>query len=179
MSVALPESLDAWRMVSARRTFEGARALSRFSRLREALEVAGVDSVDGECRYVLQFDRDALGVAYLEIRAEAVLPLICQRTLDPFELPVHIEQRLGLIAREDQEAGLPEGYEPILVGADGFIDARALLEDELILAIPVVPSKPGTEAIELDVGADGEDLQPVEEQPTQRPFALLAALRKH
>lgn len=166
-------------MVSARRTFEGAQALSRFPRLREALALAGVDVIDGDCRYALQFDRDALGVAYLEIRAEAVLPLICQRTLVPFGLPVQIEQRLGLIAREDQEAGLPEGYEPVLVAADGFIDARALLEDEFILAIPVVPSKPGTEAIELQVGADAGGTEHSEEEPMRRPFAALATLRKH
>ena len=36
------------------------------------------------------------------------LPLICQRGLERFELPVHIDTRLGLIAREADEAGLPE-----------------------------------------------------------------------
>ena len=181
MSAALPESVDAWRMVSARRGFEGVQPLSGLPRLRAALRVAGVEAPVGECRYALQFDRDALGIAYLEIRAEAELPLICQRSLDPFGLPVRIEQRLGLIAREEQEAALPEGYEPVLVGSEGYIDPRALLEDELILAIPVVPVKLDSTPLEqawpidtVEQAIAGQE----ESTPACKPFAVLATLKK-
>ena len=43
MSVTLPESVDAWRMVSARRSFEGTLPIAAMSRLREVL--AGTDGV--------------------------------------------------------------------------------------------------------------------------------------
>ena len=165
-------------MVSARRGFEGVQPLSGLPRLREALAAAGVDATVGECRYALQFDRDALGNAYLEIHAEAGLPLICQRSLDPFELPVRIQQRLGLIKSEEQEAALPEGYEPVLVAAEGSIDPRVLLEDELILAIPVVPVKPGSAPVE-QVWPIGSTEQEIEATPAPQPFAVLAALKKH
>lgn len=183
MSAALPESVDAWRMVSARRGFAGVQSLSGLPRLREALMAAGVETPVGECRYALQFDRDALGVAYLEIRAEAELPLICQRSLDPFELPVQIEQRLGLITREQQEAELPEGYEPVLVAAEGYVDPRALLEDELILAIPVVPMKLDSAPVERVWPAGVAEKEIEQEQALQEstpnPFAALAVLKKH
>lgn len=167
-------------MVSARRGFEGVQSLSGLPRLREALRVAGVETPVGECRYALQFDRDALGIAYLDIHAQAGLPLICQRSLDPFELPVLIEQRLGLITREEQEAALPEGYEPVLVAAEGLIDPRALLEDELILAIPVVPVKPGSTPVER-AGIAAQDIAgtAIDSTPAPQPFAVLAALKKH
>ncbi|HEU4814313.1 MAG TPA: DUF177 domain-containing protein, partial [Xanthomonadaceae bacterium] len=105
---SVPEVLDAWRMVAARRGFEGRLPLSAFERLRDSLCDA-----EGEVRFALDFDRDALQVSYVELRIEAQLPLECQRSLRRFELPVRLVQRLGLIRDEAEEAGLPEGYEPL------------------------------------------------------------------
>ena len=65
--------------------------------------------------------------------------LRCQRSLQPFVLPARVEQTLGLIREEAEEAGLPPGYEPLLVPEDGRIVPIDLVEDELILALPVVP----------------------------------------
>src|SRR5690606_40376650 len=76
MSAELPEILDAWRMVAARREFEGRAALSALPRLRDA-----VSDAEGEVEFALAFDRDALRVPYLELKLAAELPLQCQRTL--------------------------------------------------------------------------------------------------
>src|SRR5690606_6574204 len=114
MSTDVPEILDAWRMVAARRGFTGRLPLSSMPRLRDALLEGG-----GEAAFSLQFDRDSLQVPYVELRIDAALPLECQRTLQRFELPVRIVQRLGLIAaggdEEVDEAALPEGYEALHV----------------------------------------------------------------
>jgi uncharacterized protein len=153
MSQALPENVDAWRMVLARRRFEGKLPLAALPRLAADLAAA-----DGDVAFDLEFDRDELGVSFLRVRADAVLPLTCQRTLDRFEFPVHVDSRLGLIAREADEAALPEGYEPLLI-PDGAVRLADVVEDELILAVPVVPVKPGTEYIERswdDAAADAE-----------------------
>src|SRR3546814_943054 len=140
MSTDVPEILDAWRMVAARRGFTGRLPLSSMPRLRDALLDDG-----GEATFALQFDRDSLQVPYVELRIEAALPLQCQRTLQRFEFPVEIVQRLGLIAaggdEEVEEAALPEGYEALQLPADGMLRPAELVEDELILAIPVVPVK--------------------------------------
>ena len=167
MSAELPEILDAWRMVAARREFEGRAALSALPRLRDALSDA-----EGEVEFALAFDHDALRVPYLELKLAAELPLQCQRTLQRFLFPVRTVQRLGLIRDEADEAALPPGYEALLVPASGEIRPLELVEDELILAIPVVPVKPGTEAVERDWPV------PPEEQAAAHPFAGLAALKK-
>jgi uncharacterized protein len=167
MSAELPEILDAWRMVAARREFDGRVALAALPRLRDSLLDA-----EGEVSFSLGFDRDAMQVPYLELRIDAELPLQCQRSLQRFALPVRLEQRLGLIRDEDEEAGLPEGYEPLLVPADGMLRPLDMVEDELILALPVVPVKPGTEAVERDWPVSAE------EEVRANPFAGLAALKK-
>lgn len=168
MSVALPEVVDAWRMVAARRMFEGRIPLTAWSRLGESLADAA-----GECSYQVEFGRDEFGFAFVELKAEAALPLICQRTLERFEFPVRIEQRLGLIRDEREEAALPPGYEPLLMPEDARLHPAELIEDELILAVPVVPVKPGTEAIEAHWEASAEEMQ--DERPN--PFAALSALK--
>ncbi|TWG94523.1 uncharacterized protein L599_000100002390 [Luteimonas sp. J16] len=167
MSAELPEILDAWRMVAGRREFEGRTALSALPRLRDALSDA-----EGEVEFALSFDHDALRVPYLELKLAAELPLQCQRTLQRFLFTVRTVQRLGLIRDEADEAALPPGYEPLLVPASGEIRPLDLVEDELILAIPVVPVKPGTETVERDWPV------PPEEQARTSPFAGLAALKK-
>lgn len=170
MSAEVPAQLDVWRMVAARRRFEGALALAGMSRLQDLL----VDA-EGQARYVLEFDRDAMQVPYASLRVEAELPLICQRSLQRFLLPVALEQRFGLIAGDDEtdEAALPPGYEALQVGEDGLIDPRVLVEDELILAVPLVPVMPGSEAVER------EWVPEPEEAAKANPFSALASLKKN
>lgn len=168
MSADLPDTLDAWRAVSGRRVFEGRVALKRFARLQDSL----ADS-EGECRFRLGFDRDAFGIAIVEVEADASLPLVCQRSLQPFQLPVSIRQRLGLVRNEKEEAALPPEVEPVMVGAEGELSPLDLIEDELILALPVVPLGPqalSDPAPEAEPAADDE--------PRVNPFAALAALKK-
>src|SRR5215831_16006273 len=66
MSQALPENVDAWRMVQARRRFEGKLPLAALKRLAADLAAA-----DGDAAYDLEFDKDEFGVAYLHVRADA------------------------------------------------------------------------------------------------------------
>lgn len=167
MSAEVPDSLDAWRMVAARRGFEGRLPLSSLKRLRDSLFDA-----EGEVRWAIEFDTDALKLPYAELRIATSLPLQCQRTLERFELPVELVQRLGLIRDEADEAALPEGYEPLLVPADGMLQPLELVEDELILALPTVPVKPDSDAVEREWGADEEQVRQAS------PFAVLAGFKR-
>ena len=87
-------------------------------------------------------------------------------------LPVQLVQRLGLIRDEADEAALPEGYEALLVGADGILKPAELVEDELILALPVVAVSPGAEVVEREFAPDAEEVAQA------NPFAALAGLKK-
>lgn len=166
-SLPVPDRLDAWRLVAARRGVEGRLPLSALTRLADSL----VDT-DGEVAYALDFGKEpALGLPYAELRIQAGLPLTCQRSLQRFVFPVDIVQRLGLIREEAEEAALPEGYEPLLMPEDGMLRAADLVEDELILAIPVVPVMPGTETVERDWPASEA------ERESANPFAALSVLK--
>lgn len=165
--VLVPETLDAWRMVVAGRQFEGRVPLSAMSRLSDSLA-----DTEGECRYALEFGRDALQVPYVELSIEAGLPLACQRSLERFVFPVKTVQRLGLIRDEADEAALPPGYEPLLLAEDGLLRPVDLVEDELLLALPVIAVAPDSGPVEQTWSASEAELQ------AASPFAALASLKK-
>lgn len=156
-------------MVAARRSFEGRLPLSAMTRLQGLL----VDTEGEDARYAIEFDRDALQVPYVELRIDAGLPLVCQRSLQRFVLPVGIVQRLGLVRDEAEESALPPGYEALLVPEDGMLRLAELVEDELVLAVPVVAVSPGSEAVERDWPAQEEELAQAS------PFAALSSLKKN
>jgi uncharacterized protein len=168
MNAALPESVDAWRMVQARRLFHGSLPLAAMARLRDSLAATA-----GMVTFDLEFGRDDLGVAHLHVRADAALPLTCQRTLETFELPVHIDTRLGLITQEAEESALPTGYEPLLT-SDGTLRLADVIEDELILALPVIPVKPGALP---QVHGGWTDSEEPKEAVRPNPFAALQKIK--
>ena len=168
MSANVPELLDAWRMVAARRRFDGQVNLADLTRLQGL-----VADTEGTCTYALEFGRDEIvRVSYVELTITTELPLICQRSMQRFLLPVHVVQRLGLVRDEAEEAALPEEYEALLVPEDGELRPLDVVEDELVLAVPVVPLSPDGEAVD-------RDWAPTEEETSKaNPFAALAALKK-
>ena len=159
-------------MVSARRSFEGSIPVAALERLCGAL----ADS-EGEVRFRLDFGRDELGTDYVDVHAQAPLMMICQRTLEPFVLPVTVDNRLGLIRRERDEAGLPPGCEPLLVAEDGRLHPADVIEDELLLALPLVPVNPDSSLPDAvtDHGAAGQGNATEQEN---NPFAVLRELKK-
>ncbi|MEM9305200.1 MAG: YceD family protein [Pseudomonadota bacterium] len=154
-------------MVKGRRGFSGTWPLARFPRLAEALA-----ETDGEASFEVQFDRDGTGMSYVEIRVTAVLPLRCQRTLEIYQESVERQVRLGLLEHERDEAALPEGYEPLLVDEEP-IRLTDLVEDELILALPLVPRSGEAPADHVEFEREPEEAEP------SGPFAGLAALKKN
>lgn len=163
----IPEVVDAWRMVASRREFEGRVPLAAMSRLRGSL----FDDV-GEVRFVLAFGTGPMRLPFVELQIEAELPLECQRSLRRFLLPVRLQQRLGLIRDEADEAALPEGYEALLVAPDGLLRPIDLVEDELILALPVVPVAPDAEVVEREFAPAAEEVAQAS------PFAALSGWKK-
>ena len=125
--------------------------------------------------FELDFGRDALGISYVEVRASGSLSVTCQRTLEPFELPVTVDTRLGLIKLEREEAGLPPDCEPLLVAEDGRLNPMDVIEDELLLALPLIPINPDSSLPDEVISQEPE---PSGEGQRENPFAMLRELKK-
>lgn len=156
-------------MVSSRRSFSGRLPVERLDRLCETL----ADS-SGEVAYALEFGCDDHRVCYVDVIADTALQLTCQRTLQPFAFPVRVSTRLGMIRHEQEEAGLPQDYEPLLIPSDGRIKPADLIEEELLLAMPLVPINP--DGIQYPV-ASPVDLDQADAAAQENPFAVLRGLK--
>ncbi|HHW4678837.1 MAG TPA: YceD family protein [Xylella sp.] len=163
-----PEWLDTWRAIAACKSFSGRISLTKMHRLGGALLDA-----EGDCSYVLEFGyEEELKVSYVSLSVDARLPLECQRSLRRFLFPVSVRQRIGLVRNEAEEAALPLDYEGLLVPANGMLQPANLVEDELLLAIPLVPVAPDTEAVVTQWPATDHEANKI------HPFAVLASFKR-
>jgi len=113
---------------------------------------------------------------WLHLHAEATLPLICQRCMGPVPTSVEVNQWYRFVATEDiAMAEDDESEEDLLVMAPQF-DLLELVEDELLMGLPLVPMHG-----ECPQGAAPEvatDLVPNELAEKPNPFAMLSKLKK-
>lgn len=116
----------------------------------------------------------------LRLRVQASVWLSCQRCLQPVAVPLEIDRTLRFARGEDEAARLDEEGEEDVLALTRALDLPALVEDELILALPLVPRHatcpqplpwPGTET-----SAPAQAVTPP--APAPHPFAALQALKK-
>ena len=175
MSREFPDYVDPWKAADGRRAFQGTMPIRRMQRLLPMLE-ATEDIKALEAAFSIRFGHDQQGLVVLNVYAEAHLPLLCQRSMKPYMEPVQRKSRLSVVTELAEAELLPEHYDPVMV-EDGRMALLDVVEDELILGVPQVPRNPEVDAVELST--DGKvELPPVEEEPTQRPFAGLAGMLK-
>jgi uncharacterized protein len=112
---------------------------------------------------------------WLDLRASVQLPMQCQRCLTPVLETVEAERSFRFVADEATAAALDdEAEEDILVISRDF-DALALVEDELILSLPLVPlHEVCPEAVPMS--AVDPEFEVAAERPN--PFGVLAGLKK-
>ena len=126
---------------------------------------------DGELRYRVSACLDAQRRRVVSCIIEGFIFLTCQSSLDTFRHPVSIDDRLVLVDDESRLPPLEEesDTEDYLV-VDGPLDVLELVEDAVILALPMMPRKPGLEWKEAEAKE--------EEGPKASPFAKLSSLKK-
>jgi uncharacterized protein len=76
---------------------------------------------------------------WLALQAQTELSMTCQRCLKPARFPVNVVQSLRFVQGEDAAAALDADSEDDVLALSRALDARSLLEDELLLALPLVP----------------------------------------
>src|SRR5579859_5550763 len=127
------------RLTEKPQVFEGAMAIDDLPRVREV-----VAKGEGKLRYKVSARLDAQRRKMVSCIIEGFVFLTCQSSLEVFRHRVSIDDRLVLV---DREAELPpikeESDAEDYMVADGALDILALVEDAVLLALPMVPRKPG------------------------------------
>jgi uncharacterized protein len=108
---------------------------------------------------------------WLQLTARAEVTLQCQRCLQATRQPLAVERRFRFVRSEQEAARLDEEIEDDVLVLSPRLDLLELLEDELILALPIVARHGGACPQPLPMPAAPAD------EPPPNPFAKLAALR--
>ena len=142
---------------------EGDLAMADMPRVHDLLT-----EVSGGVHYRLKGRVGALGKAQLQLQLDGFIPLRCQRCMERLDFPLHVESTLELLESEADltQEDLEDDSRDFLP-AEKKLDVLALIEDEVLLALPIVPKH---EACEPLVATRDEH------EPS--PFAVLAKLKQ-
>jgi uncharacterized protein len=112
---------------------------------------------------------------WMHLAAQASVPLTCQRCMSPVTVALEADQWFRFVADEDTAmAEDDEAEEDLLVMTPQF-DLQALIEDELLMALPLVPMHEQCPE-PPSLSADEEGM--AEPDPLPHPFAVLGQLKK-
>jgi uncharacterized protein len=131
---ARPATIDSLEFARAKRQFSGEFGANDSDRLVDIL-----DPTFGAVQYSLLGCVEN-GRPALRLRVSAMLRLQCQRCLEFFVFPLQRETFLPL-ARNEAELARWEAEDATLDAllADDKQDVQTLVEDEILLSLPVVP----------------------------------------
>ncbi|HET8668312.1 MAG TPA: YceD family protein [Terriglobales bacterium] len=126
---------------------------------------------EGQVRFVLRGLHDKDGHPVLELALDGSCQLRCQRCLQGMEYPLKMLVHLRLVTEEPTEAHLVEGEDEQIdsILADSHLDVVALIEEEILLGLPLAPKH--------EFGTCQAALESVSREE-QSPFAVLRGLKK-
>lgn len=172
-----PLRLDVRRFAEAGAELGAGEQLRRFPRLEQETGAAeGERGVQWQARGELRNARHHEPQVWLHLDARATLPLVCQRCLHPVEVPLRVQRSFRFVADEATAAAEDDASEEDVLAISRSFDLLELLEDELLMELPVAPRHEACpERVKMSaVDADFEAAQVRKEHP----FAVLGRLKR-
>jgi len=176
-----PERLDVRALAQAGASLEAREALSRFERLQDevapehAAQIPNVQVVwqaHGEMRPGADGNQPGI---WLHLIAHTELPLVCQRCLMPCNTPLSVDRWFRFVADEATAEAEDETCEEDVLALEPKPSLRLILEDELLMSLPLIPMHDTCPSPTVLPAAEAQD---VATEPTQHPFAVLAHWKK-
>ena len=171
------DRLDVKAFAQAGGRLSGHDSLLRYKRLAQEAKGLHPDllvdwQASGEVRTAL----GGMGQVWMRLSVRASFPMECQRCLTPVDVPLEVDREFRFVADEATAEALDDECEEDLLAMSREFDLRELIEDELLMALPVVPRHDECPTAVPMASTDDDFEAAIEEKPN--PFAALAALRR-
>ncbi|MBX2807005.1 MAG: DUF177 domain-containing protein [Cellvibrionaceae bacterium] len=163
----LPRQIDPRKFAQQGACLGGFIALVDLPRL-----AASLDEQDARITLNIAFGVDDQGMRYMQGEASATLSVICQRCLKPMPYALQADFKLAMLWREAQAVSVDKHWDPWVVG-EGVTDIYPVIEDELILSLPLVVYHE-TLCIEDDAQDDAVTASP---PVADNPFQVLSQVK--
>jgi uncharacterized protein len=172
-----PRRLDVRHFAATAAQLHGRAGAGELPRLVADAPLAGGDPVEWTMRGEQRPGVAGAPETWLHLQAHARVVLPCQRCLQPMALPLHAVRSIRFVDGEAEAERLDEELDDdvLALPARGGVDALALVEDELIFALPLVPRHDVCPEA-LPVPPDAARAPEADAVP--HPFAALAALKR-
>lgn len=170
--VKMPVELDPVKSAQKRSDFVGIYQLKDLTRLHEiVLSDSGQVDIDLKCTY------DEQGLPIMLVNAKTVVDVSCERCGGRLTQNLSVSATFTpKLSRTDEDL-IPSDYTLVDVNEYGLLNLLALIEDELILSMPLVPKHPVDEcAIQEQDMSWGELDEAAYEKPAN-PFDVLKSLK--
>ena len=176
MHQKLPKEIDPIRLAQNGLKYDGQILLSDMPRLAKSLH-----SDSGLVDVVLAFDIDEIGTPYVKGEFTVPVSIVCERCMLPMTISLSANCLLAMVVSEKLIDKLAEQYDPWLLESSEPVLLSKVVEDELILALPLVPRHTdaclpsdawSTISDDSDYNKEQEDDKP------ESPFAILSSLKK-
>ena len=171
-----PFRLDVVAFAKEAGALSGRWPLARFDRIAESAvpgsPVTDADEVGWSVRGEQRQLRGGDAQTWLHLEAATQVALECQRCLRPVDMPLQIARNFLFVHGEDAAAQLDADTEDDVLAITRALDLRELIEDELLLAMPIVPRHEHCPEPLVPV----VDEAPAADKPN--PFAALAGLKR-
>jgi uncharacterized protein len=174
-----PHRLDMAAFAQAEGWLEGDWPLARMPRLLQDALPLSTDSPAQQVRWSARGARRPVSGGEAETRlhlqAHTALELTCQRCLQPMTVQLQVQPTLRFVRGEDRAEALDEDSDEDVLALTPSLDLLSLVEDELILALPLVPRHDACKQplAPANPGADGDGTA-----TDAHPFAMLESLRR-
>jgi uncharacterized protein len=171
-----PRRLDPRGFAEEAARMAGDEPVAGFARLLAETQEGGAERlVHWEARGELRNPMHLQPQVWLYLQADCMLPLTCQRCLRPVDQAVRVDRSFRFVADESTAAAQDDESEEDVLALDPAFNLLELLEDELLMELPLAPSHvqcAGPVAMQA-VDADFEAASARRENP----FALLGQLK--
>jgi uncharacterized protein len=176
-----PGRLDVVAFARAQGTLDGTTALGRLTRLAQSTVTPADGAAEAVRWSVSGLWKDCAGrepEVRLHLVVHARVWLECQRCLQPMAHALEVDGLFRFVAGEDEAARLDEESEEDVLALPRALRLDDLIEDELILALPIVPVHDTCPHPLSFSGEADTDLPTPERVATAHPFAALAGLKR-
>ncbi len=167
----LPVYVDTRRVFVQGDAIAGSLPVAALERFAVALA-----SSEGDVGVELNFHQDDYGQRLIQGSLLARVQVNCQRCLEAFEIELADEIQLALVSDEQAAEGLDAGLEP-WVSQDQKLNLASLVEEQLILCMPIVNYHPQGNCLEQMQFASETD-RDIGQSPSDNPFSVLKELKK-
>ena len=173
-----PQRLDVAAFSQEKAQLSGRESLQSFSRLaKEAHNPADELAIEWKAEGGRLRASDGVTHPAVHLRVQAELQLTCQLCMSEAAVPVEVDRHFLFVAGEDAAAALDDQSEDDVLELSPEFNLRELIEDELLMALPLVPRHeqcPETPSFSVE---DADFQEALEEKPN--PFASLASLKSN